>query len=133
VIVDVQWLLIVVGGSTLLMLGGLVWLRAQQQAAIDRLDDRMAHLLAGVSLLTDTTEGALRDVALEINRLASLREDEDRPRVRAAAQRRMATAARLGRAVQDIAAAEQVSEGEVRLRVQLEKARKERSNYAAMR
>jgi hypothetical protein len=36
--------------------------------------------------------------------------------------------------VQDIAASEQISEGEVRLRLQLEKAHKERvNNYASMR
>ena len=102
---------------------GLVWVHVQTQAAIERLDDRVAHLLAGVSLLTDTTEGALRDVAVEINRLAAPK-DQERPRTRAATQRRVASAARRGRTVQDIAASEQVSEGEVRLRLQLEKASK---------
>ena len=127
-----QLMLMVVGGAPLLILGGLVWLRAQQQAAIERLDDRMAHLLAGVSLLTDTTEGALRDIAVEINRLAAPKE-EPRPRPRAATQRRITTASRRGRSVQDIAADEQVSEGEVRLRLQLEKAQKERNNHASLR
>jgi hypothetical protein len=42
-------------------------------------------------------------------------------------------AARRGRSVQDIAAAEQVSEGEVRLRLQLDQAAKERANHASMR
>jgi hypothetical protein len=92
----------------------------------------MAHLLAGVSLLTDTTEGALRDVAAEITRLAAVK-DAKRPGARAATQRRVAGAARRGRTVQDIAASEQVSEGEVRLRLQLEKASKERANHASMR
>ena len=130
-----QFGLMVVGGTTLLILGAMVWMHVQHQAAIERIDDRMAHLVAGVSLLTDTTEGALRDVAGEINRLATTATG-DRPssRPRAAAQRRIAGAARRGTTVQDIAASEQISEGEVRLRLQLEKAHKERvNNYASMR
>jgi hypothetical protein len=131
VIVDMN-VLITVGGSALLILGGMVWMHVQTQAAIERLDDRVAHLLAGVSLLTDTTEGALRDVAVEITRLAATTEAA-RVRPRATAQRRIATASRRGHTVQDIAATEQVSEGEVRLRLQLEKAHKERVNHASMR
>jgi hypothetical protein len=45
----------------------------------------------------------------------------------------MAGAARRGRTVQDIAAAEQVSEGEVRLRLELERARKDATIHAQMR
>jgi hypothetical protein len=138
-----QLTLMTVGGATLLILGALVWMHVQHQAALERLDDRMAHLLAGVSLLTDTTEGALRDVATEINRMATAGSiatspgttDALRPRpARAATQRRISGAARRGTAVQDIAATEQMSEGEVRLRLELEKAQKERVNtYASMR
>jgi hypothetical protein len=130
--VSVQWIVVTVSGATLLLLGGLVWVHVQTQAAIERLDDRVAHLLAGLSLLTDTTEGALRDVATEITRLGAA-QDAARPRTRAATQRRVASAARRGRTVQDIAATEQVSEGEVRLRLQLDKAVKERANHASMR
>ena len=129
-----QFGLMVVGGATLLILGAMVWMHVQHQAAIERIDDRMAHLVAGVSLLTDTTEGALRDVAGEIHRLAATGGDRPSPRPRAATQRRIAGAARRGTTVQDIAATEQISEGEVRLRLQLEKAHKERvNNYASMR
>ncbi len=128
-----QLVLMTVGGATLLILAALVWTHVQHQSAIERLDDRIAHLLAGVSLLTDTTEGALRDVASEIHRLAATSETS-RPRPRAATQRRIAGAARRGTPVQDIAATEEMSEGEVRLRLQLEKAHKERlNNYASMR
>jgi hypothetical protein len=122
-----QLMLMVVGGATLLILGGLLWMHVQQQAATERLDDRMAHLSAGVSLLTDTAEGALRDVAAEISRLAALT-DANKVRPRAMTQRRIAASARRGRTVQDIAATEQISEGEVRLRLQLESARKERAH-----
>ncbi len=127
-----EWVMAAIGAATLLLLGGLVWVHVQTQAAIERVDDRMAHLLAGVSLLTDTTEGALRDVAAELTRLGAVK-DASKPRVRAATQRRVAGAARRGRSVQDIAASEQVSEGEVRLRLQLERAAKERANHASMR
>lgn len=127
---------LMVGSGTLLILGAMVWMHVQHQAAIERIDDRMAHLVAGVSLLTDTTEGALRDVAGEIHRLAATGTGDrpPSPRPRAATQRRIAGAARRGTTVQDIAASEQISEGEVRLRLQLEKAHKERvNNYASMR
>jgi len=130
--VTVEWMVAIVAGAALVVIGALVWVHRQTQAAIERLDDRMAHLLAGLSLLTDTTEGALRDVATEITRLAGVKEAA-RPRARAATQRRVAAAARRGRTVQDIAAAEQVSEGEVRLRLQMDQAAKERTSHASMR
>jgi hypothetical protein len=121
-----------VAGALLLLGGGLVWMHVQTRAAIDRLDDRVSHLLAGLSLLTDTTEGALRDVATEVARLAATRE-ETRPRAPRTTQRRVTAAARRGRSVQEIAASEEVSEGEVSLRLQLDRAAKERTNHASMR
>lgn len=117
---------------TVLILAALIWVHVQQQAAIDRLDDRVAHLMAGTSLLTDTVEGALRDVAVEIGRLAAVTEGA-RPRAGAAGQRRIAGAASRGHSVRDIAANEEMSEGEVRLHLQLSKARKERANHASLR
>ena len=89
----------------------------RQQRALDRISSRMTNLIAGVSLLTDTTETGLRDVATEIGRASTA--STARPRPRAATQRRIATAARRGQSVQEIAAAEQVSEGEVSLRLQI--------------
>lgn len=95
------------------------WIARQSQQAIQRIDDRMASLTASVSLLTDATECGLQDVGAEVQRLGAAR--ELRPTPRAATQRRVTTAARRGRSVRDIAAAEQLSEGEVRLRLQLGK------------
>lgn len=89
----------------------------RQQRAVERLNGRMTNLVAGISLLTDTTETGLRDVANEIGRAAAM--EAPKPRQRAATQRRITTAARRGRSVQEIAAAEQLSEGEVNLRLQL--------------
>ena len=91
-----------------------------QHRRIARLGDRIAHMTAGLSLLTDTVEGGLRDVAQEIERLAAARTaTSPKPKTRAATQRRVSTAARRGRSVQDIAAEEKMSESEVRLRLQL--------------
>ena len=42
-----------------------------QQRRIAQLGDRIAHLAAGISLLTDTVEVGLRDVAQEIERLGA--------------------------------------------------------------
>ncbi len=119
-------------GAAVVVLGAVIWTHVQQQSAIDRLDDRLAHLMAGVSLLTDTTEGALRDVAIEIGRLAAT-SDARRPEAPAASRSRINGAARRGRTVQDIAANEQLSEGEVRLHLQLDQARKDRSRHASLR
>ena len=93
------------------------YLIVQQQRVITGFDERFRNLTAGISLLTDTTEVGLRDVAQEVNRLGSM--TTERPRARAAAQRRITTAAKRGQSVQEIASSEQVSEGEVMLRLQL--------------
>jgi hypothetical protein len=130
--VQIEWMLGGLGATAVLVIGAVVWMHVQTQRAVERIDDRVAHLVAAVSLLTDTTEAALRDFATEIARQGSVL-DGARPRTRAVTQRRVATAARRGHTVQDIAAAEEVSEGEVRLRLQLERAAKERANHASMR
>jgi hypothetical protein len=101
-------------GTLQLAVGFVVF---RQQRSLSRLTTRMSNIVAGISLLTDTTETGLRDVAAEIARAGNA--EAPRPRPRAATQRRMATAARRGVSVQEIAAAEQVSEGEVNLRLQL--------------
>src|SRR5262245_47917231 len=104
-----------------------------QQRRLVRLDERMAHLTASISLLTDTAEGGLREVAQEIERLASMRAKPAKPKARAATQRRVSNAARRGRSVQDIAAKEQMSEGEVRLRLQLANAAAREKAHATVR
>ena len=98
-----------------------VWtwaLHLRQQARIEALEGRVANLLAGLSLLTDTTESGLRDVSTEVARLAGAGVVA-RPRSRATTHRRIAGAAKRGQSVQAIAAAEQISEGEVKLRLSM--------------
>ena len=95
----------------------------RQRRRVERLDERLTHLHAGLSLLTNTTEDGLRGVALEVARLAGTA--ETKPVAMAAARQRIAAAAVHGRSVQDIAATEQVSEGEVLLHLLLDKLRPE--------
>lgn len=117
-------------GAGLVGLAVLASCRVQilQARRLARLDDRMAHLTAAMSLLTDTTEGGLRDIAREVERLAVAPKPAARPKTRAATQRRLTSAARRGRSVREMATAEQMSEGEVRLRLQLEGSGREKAH-----
>ncbi len=113
-------------------LGSLIWtLHLRQRAATDTLDARLAHLTAGIALLTDTAETGLGDVARELARRPPAAAEPARS-TRAASQRRVVAASRRGRSVNDIAAEEQMSESEVRLRMKLDKTRKG-ANHASMR
>lgn len=97
-------------------------LHLRQQKRIETLEGRVANLLAGLSLLTDTTESGLRDVTAEVARLSE-GQGAARPRSRTSAARRIAGASRRGQSIQQIAAAEQMSEGEVKLRLSMNAAR----------
>lgn len=111
---------------------------ARQRAVLVRLDERLTHLTAALSLLTTTTEEGWRSVAEEIARrgaalpaaagAASIARSVEPPR--ASLRERIARAAAHGRTVQDIAASEQVSEGEVLLHLLLEKLQPEGSHAA---
>jgi hypothetical protein len=87
------------------------------------LEQRVIRLQEGVNLLTDTTETGFRQVAAEIERLTSATGKAAATLPAAATSRptaaRLRAATRRGRTVTEIAAAEQVSEGEVRLRLSL--------------
>ena len=121
-------------GVLLATLGAALRMIVLHHRRIARVGDRVAHLAAGISLLTDTVEGGLRDVAQEIERLSAVKAAASpRPKARAATQRRVATAARRGRSVQDIAAQEKMSESEVRLRLQLAKPAAREKAHAAVR
>lgn len=108
-------------GAGLLALGFAASFRLHmlQHRKISKLGDRLANLTSGISLLTDTVEGGLRDVAQEIDRLSGANKPAAKPKVRAVTQRRVSAAAKRGRSVQDIAAKEKMSESEVRLRLQM--------------
>ena len=128
---EVYWL----AGGGVLVAALIASFRVQvlQHRRLVRLDERLAHLTAGISLLTDTAEGGLRDVAQEIERLAALGAKTAKPKTRAATQRRVSNAARRGRSVQDIAATEKMAEGEVRLRLQMANAASREKAHATVR
>jgi DNA-binding NarL/FixJ family response regulator len=119
----------VLTGVAVVIVGAVVWLHIQQRSVLERLEDRIAHLSAGISLLTDTTESGLRDVAMEIGRLAAVSKAPS-PKSRPTTQRRVARAVKQGRSVRDVAAAEGVSEGEIRLHLKMDKSRKDRAHAA---
>ena len=93
----------------------LAWRLIVTTRALDRVQARMANQGEALSLLTDTSENGFSAIARELDRLAT---PEAKP-ARRPSTRRVATAARKGRTIADIAAEERVSEGEVRLRLHL--------------
>ena len=119
-------------GLLVAALVALFRMHVEQHRRIARFGDRLAHLTSAVSLLTDTVEGGLRDMAQEIERLGAPARPAAKSKARASTQRRVSTAARRGRSVQDIAAKEKMSESEVRLRLQMAGANREKA-HAAMR
>jgi hypothetical protein len=122
--------------SILLLATGVILLVATRLVRALRhtveLEQRVVRLQEGINLLTDTTERGFRQVATEIERLAAASAAasaankttaDKRVSPAVAAERptaaRLRAAARRGRTMKEIAAAEQVSEGEVRLRLSL--------------
>jgi hypothetical protein len=93
-------------------------IRGATRPAVD--EQRVVRLTAALELLTDTTEEGFVNVASELERLGA------RPlaprSARRATTRRIAAAARKGRAIEDIAMAESLSESEVRLHLGLQAA-----------
>ena len=85
-----------------------------------RADERVSQLTAALALLTDTTEEGFVNVATELERVGA------RPlpsgSTRRATSRRIAAAVRKGRAIEDVAIAESLSESEVRLHLGLDDA-----------
>ena len=136
---QMQQMVVGVGGGVMLLLQltGLVMLWLQRRK-VRSLDGRVAHLSAAMALLTDTLEGGMHDVAREVSRLAAqptaAAAVAAAPRNRTTTQRRVRGAAKRGHSVRDIAAAEQMSEGEVRLMLQnTSREIKEPSLHASMR
>ena len=108
--------LLVAGSILLLAQIVMLWRFSHVMGTIRRYEERLGHLGDTMTLLTETTEAGFRAMALEIERLATA--DAQRNAVRPSSTR-IASAARRGRSIQQIAADEQVSEGEVRLRLHL--------------
>jgi hypothetical protein len=107
-------------GLAFLVQGWILWRLLGAVGVVQRLDEKLAHFGDALTLLTETTEGGFRAVASEMDRAAQPPGAPKKPVVRPTSAR-MTAAARRGRSVEEIAANEQVSEGEVRLRLHLAK------------
>ncbi|MGE3276365.1 MAG: hypothetical protein AB7O67_14730 [Vicinamibacterales bacterium] len=126
-----SWIL---GGLTLVCLvqGVLLFRVLRMLGAMERAEDRLSQFSGALALLTETTESGFRALALELGRLG-------KTGAAAASSRstngRVSRAAKRGRSVPEIAAAEDVSEGEVRLRLSLaERGRTAKENgHASLR
>jgi hypothetical protein len=99
----------------------VLWVVSRRLNRLDQVEARLGHLTDALTLLAETAESGFRANAQEVARIA----DGMTPKTAIASRtttKRVATAAKKGRAVSDIAAAEQVSEGEVNLRLHLAEA-----------
>jgi hypothetical protein len=102
--------------ATMLLIQALLaWRAFAAQRALNQVQTRLANQGEALSLLTDTSENGFGAIARELERLATA---EAKPG-RRPSTRRVSSAARKGQSVTDIAAAERVSEGEVRLRLSM--------------
>lgn len=115
-------------GALLLATGTVVMVAlrlVQALRVIVQLEQQVVRLQEGTNLLTDTVELGFRQCATELERLAT-QAQLARPVAAPAAPRpttaRVKAASARGRSVREIAAQEQVSEGEVRLRLSLAEA-----------
>ncbi len=94
-----------------------LWRVLNRLSVLTRVEDRLSTLTHTMALLTDTTETCFQAIARQLEHERST--PVAAPVERATRQRRVVGAARLGRSVTDIAVAEEVAEGEVRLRLHL--------------
>jgi hypothetical protein len=104
-------------GAAALVQTWLVWRATRSLARVATIEARLEKFGDAIALLTDTTESAFRAVAIEMTRPAP--RTAPRAAVSAARTRRVSRAATKGATIQQIAAAEDVAEGEVRLRLQV--------------
>jgi hypothetical protein len=105
----------------------LLWRLTRSLGGVQKLDEKLGHFGDALSLLTETTESGFKAVAAELDRTTARPQDgpakaaikKAMPGTSTAA--RISAAARRGRTVPEIAAAEELSEGEVRLRLHMSK------------
>jgi hypothetical protein len=94
-----------------------LWRVLNRLGTLERFEDRLASLSHTLMLLTDTTETCFQVIATQLEKEQSERTASSPGRV--GRQRRIVAAARRGRSVGEIAAQEEVAEGEARLRLHL--------------
>jgi len=106
------------GAAVLLVLVQIVltWRMASAAARIERYEERLERFGDVLTMLAETSESGFKAIATELERISARTPARKEAKTSAA---RVAKSARKGRSVQQIAAGEQVSEGEVRLRLSL--------------
>src|SRR5882757_3458964 len=106
----------VVAGLALISLVEAVALVRQRRGQVaDPSADRLAHFAEALALLTDTTEAGFANLAAELQ----TRRQASRTSSRTATAKRIATAVRRGRSLDEIASSESLSESEIRLHLGL--------------
>jgi hypothetical protein len=107
-----------VGGLAVIALAEAVIIVRLSKAlkAVSRFGERLVHLASAMELLTDTTEAGLTNVGIALERSAPQRAARS---TRGATSKRIAAAARVGRAIEDIAADESMSQSEVSLHLKM--------------
>jgi hypothetical protein len=118
VINEISWPVVAVAmlGTIALVQSAVLVHVARLSGRAVRSEDRLTRLHEVLTLLAETSESGFRAVAQEVERLST---SAPARRSTKASVSRMARAAKHGRGVADIAADEQVSQGEVRLRLHL--------------
>lgn len=96
----------------------LLWRLSRMVAASARLEEKVGHLADALSILTETSEAGFKAIAEEMTRRAAVAPAAPAPRPKTPIAR-IRAAARKGTSIAEIAAAEHMSEGEVRLRLHL--------------
>jgi hypothetical protein len=94
----------------------MIWRMSKHVRAVARVNERLSHFAEALALLADTTEAGLANVAQELERTGGRRAARASAR---SASKRITTAVRRGRSIEEIAANEALSESEVRLHLQL--------------
>jgi hypothetical protein len=112
---------IVAAASALFVLSAvqawLLWRLSRMVAGSARLEEKVGRLADALSILTETSEAGFKAIADELARHAVAGPSSaTRPRTPIA---RLKAAAKRGASIAEIAAAEHMSEGEVRLRLHL--------------
>ena len=93
-----------------------IWRMSMTMRSLSRVNDRVSRFAEALALLTDTTEAGLANVASELERTSGRRASRGAAR---SATKRITTAARRGRSLEEIAATEGLSESEVRLHLHM--------------
>jgi len=104
-------------GVVMLVQSWCLWRVLDRLGVLERFEDRLASLSHTMMLLTDTTETCFQVIASQLEKEQAERAAS--PTARVGRQRRIVTAAKRGQSVGEIAAQEEVAEGEARLRLHL--------------